>query len=368
MSTLQMAGLVVAVVAIVAVLLWLWSRSRSTKQASELARQLFPAWAAQGPFYSGNESAAAMHYAYLAVFGQDEAENMKTSGKLAQHAAVYDSDPGGWEQTRQEALLSASTDAEPYIEIAKNLASIPNNDASDSSHSNTGQESMEGRLLWSSTPGAYEAHLIRRNNNPYFPESRRQVSREDVAEAKRKDEKDFALCQQIMERLSGEIEETQSMTTSGDLLALRERIEDLIFFSLGVGGPATQLATQADRLRNAVVEDLRSAFSNDKQNLDSIEKADTFHNDNVRRFHIPLSAQMLREDSPIPKDETISAILSEDPSTIAIIINSLPEERRPLIEMGGLKILKQALNEGYVEPQTEDKISALGGEWPIKHG
>ena len=38
-------------------------------------------------------------------------------------------------------------------------------------------------LEWSSNPGAHEAHLIRRHNNPYFSETRRMVSKDELAEA-----------------------------------------------------------------------------------------------------------------------------------------------------------------------------------------
>ena len=112
---------------------------------------------------------------------------------------------------------------------------------------------------------------------------------------------------------------------------------------MGIGGHATDIASKADQLREAVISDLRSAFAGDEETLSNIEKADTYHKDNVRKFYIPVIAQMRRENSPILEEEIIATVLSEDPSLIAIFMNSLPEDSRALVEMEGLKMLQEML-------------------------
>ena len=124
MTSLQFALLIVLVVAVLAVSLWHWYRSHIFKRASGLARQVFPIWAAQGPFDSGEESAAAMRYAYLAVFGSEEAERMGMTEVIAKHAAACDSNPAAWERNRQEATRSAGPETEEFVTIAKGLAAM----------------------------------------------------------------------------------------------------------------------------------------------------------------------------------------------------------------------------------------------------
>lgn len=363
MSNLQVIGLILLVLVVVAALLWHWYRSHILKRASGLAHRVFPVWAAQGPFGSGDESATAMRYAYLAVFGPEQAERMGMQEAIRKHAVAYDKNPSAWEENRQQALRSADSETEEFVEIAKDLAA---KEALKSRDHERIQKSIEGPLPWSSNPGAYEAHLMRRNNNPYFPESRRSVSHDDVEEAKKKDKEDYILCQRRLEELGQEINAFPQTATSGDLMALRERIDELIFFAMGVGGPATEIASKADQLREAVVSDLRSAFASDEEALSNIEKADTYHKDTVRQFYIPVIAQMRRENSPIAEEETIAAVLSEDPSSIAIFVNCLPEESRSLVEMEGLTMLRESLKNEQVDPKLEEKIYALGGEWPIQ--
>lgn len=363
MSNLQVIGLILLVLIVVAALLWQWYRWHILKRASGLARRVFPVWAAQGPFGSGDESATAMRYSYLAVFGPEEVERMGMKEAIRRHAVAYDEHPSVWEENRQQALRSADSETEELLEIANDFAA---KEAPKSRDHDQTQESIERPLPWSSNPGAYEAHLMRRNNNPYFPESRRDISHDDVEEAKKKDKEDYILCQRRLEELGQEINAVSQTATSGDLMALRERIDDLILFAMGVGGSATEIASKADKLREAVVSDLRFAFADNEEAISNIEKADTYHKDTVRQFYIPVIAQMRRGDSPIAEDETIAAVLSEDPSSIAIFINCLPEESRSLVEMKGLRMLRESLRNGQVDPKLEEKICALGGEWPMQ--
>jgi hypothetical protein len=192
------------------------------------------------------------------------------------------------------------------------------------------------------------------------------VSQEELAEAKRMDNDDYILCQERFVQLGKEIEALSSSVTSGDLLDLRERLDDLILFSLGVGGPAKEIASRADRLRDAVISDLRAAFSDDEEALENIEKADAYHKDNTRRFYIPVMAQILRKNSPILKEETIPAILSSDPLAISVFMEFLSDDIRAQVRVEALKMMQEALNDGYIDPQFEEKLSALEGEWSFE--
>lgn len=213
------------------------------------------------------------------------------------------------------------------------------------------------KLEWSSNPGAYEAQLFRRCENPYFPQSQRIVSKKDLAEAKQIDHDDYLLAKSRLAQLGP----LPSSTSISELLNVRERCVDLIFFSMGVGGQAYKIAALADKMREAVLSDMRAAFSNDAKALASIEKADAFHKSNIRKFFIPVIAQMVRERSPIKGEHSIATILSEDPRTIAFYLSLLPEDTQALFKLEALTMMKDALNEGYIDPQFEEKLSILTG-------
>ena len=89
--------------------IWRWWRGRIFDRASDKAQKVFPVWAAQGPFESGAESAAAMRNAHLAVFGGDSAEEMAAG--IEGHATSYDADPKTWEEIRRQVHEGAGSDA-----------------------------------------------------------------------------------------------------------------------------------------------------------------------------------------------------------------------------------------------------------------
>jgi len=120
--TTQSLVLILLAVTIVAVLLWVWFRSYTVKKVGKIVRQVYPVWAAQGPFESGEQSAAAMRYAFLAVRGPEKMERMAET--IAKHTKAYDDDPARWEQLRQEMAQLAGSETTDFVTIAKGFAAI----------------------------------------------------------------------------------------------------------------------------------------------------------------------------------------------------------------------------------------------------
>jgi hypothetical protein len=117
MTTAYLVLSTLVIFATVAILFWLSSRSRASKRAISMARQVFPVWAGQGPFASGAESAAAMHNAYMVVMGPEQAEGMADA--IAKHAAAFDRDPATWEETRRDAAQAAGPETADFVSMAK---------------------------------------------------------------------------------------------------------------------------------------------------------------------------------------------------------------------------------------------------------
>ena len=216
-------------------------------------------------------------------------------------------------------------------------------------------------LEWSSSPGAYETHLMRRCNNPYFAASQRTVSKKALEVARRIDSDDYKLAEQRFAQLFEDIGGLSPPLTIADLHKIRERLDDVIFFAMGMGEQGYEIASKADSLREALIEDMRATFQNDESALASITVADTFHKQYIRKFHMPVLAQISRERSPVRKEHTIETVLSADPETIAFFMSVLPEDFRAQVRIEALKIFKEALDSGYIDDQLEEKILALDG-------
>ncbi|RRH87460.1 hypothetical protein EH240_36140 [Mesorhizobium tamadayense] len=214
-------------------------------------------------------------------------------------------------------------------------------------------------LEWSENPGAREAYLIKRWNNPYFAPSRRTVLREDVSEARKNDSDKFLLAQGLFSALAKEVEELPSPMTTADLHKVRESLDELIQFAVSVGGPAKDIALKADRIRDAVIMTMREAFSGDADTLMKIERADAFHRDHTRKFYLPIVAEILSKEKTTPGEEFIPSLVSEDPTTISIVLDLLPEEDRAITQTAAMKLILRVLEEGYIDPQLDEKLAVL---------
>ena len=70
--------------------------------ASEMAQDVFPVWAGQGPFDNGTDSAVAMWAAWSVVLGPDKAQ--QNTGSFIQHQQTYDADPETWAGLQRETF------------------------------------------------------------------------------------------------------------------------------------------------------------------------------------------------------------------------------------------------------------------------
>jgi hypothetical protein len=176
-----------------------------------------------------------------------------------------------------------------------------------------GKNREEGIGDWSTSPGCFERHLLRRLNNPLFPPSKRVVTKQEFRNAKALDERDAA--------------------------AFRHAFEDHVTEGIGMGGlkrhdyvtdylkrtlELMERATAIDGSWDEETRVLEAALDGCKQLLNSqtgpegaatLERAIAFHG---LQIHNPFLAQSFREDSPIPKDTEgwLRTLLSEDEETI----------------------------------------------------
>lgn len=433
-------------------------RSQAHKNASDLAKQVFPVWAAQGPFNSGAESAAAMRNAYLAVFGPDQTEEMADA--IEGHETAYDGNPTAWEKNRRLALDAASSDA---LTLAEGIAAAEGlnkelieggghrleftklSDGStglaykqiwsdeaveekkkeagealtsgigqglldDSESSEQARELVEflsdlyraelneepdasalgkiwlacftmsiekaeaeaepepepeleldpeilqtfkrlneahlatkpSDLEWSENPGCFEGHLKRKYDNPLFPEPDREVTQEQIVEARERDQEDAANLQKECLELVSDVEKLPELATAGDVGPIRERIDDLLDRAAGIGGDADVISDLLITLRKSLVDSMREGMKDNEEALKALEDAEDYHHSRVEIVHNPYVAQVGR----IPTEDIIPAMLSESPETIRIAMSLIGDDKKPLVVKEACNLLERALAEG----------------------
>lgn len=217
------------------------------------------------------------------------------------------------------------------------------------------------RLSWSENPGAFEQHLQRRYRNPLFPPIRRIVTQADINKAGLRDYQDYEALNARMIRLAQNILQLPDHVSSSQVNALRERMDELIQNAMGVGSPGYEIALRVKELRQTSIQSWRAAAAGNAEALRALDEAEQFWHANAPVFHTPFIAQMTRRDGPIPAEEVLPALLSEQPETIATVMNWIEDpQKKAIIQAEAASILKSAMNSGATIDRLDEKVQALG--------
>lgn len=184
---------------------------------------------------------------------------------------------------------------------------------------------------WSTSPGCFETHLLRRLNNPLFPPSERVVTKQELRNAKALDGRDAAAFKQAFEDHVKEGIGMGGPESLGYVTDYLKRTLEMMERAAAIGG---------DREEEERV--LETALAACKELLNSntgpgagatLERAINLHG---LQIHNSFLAQSSRDDSPIPRDTEgwLRALLSEDEETI--------EHTAEYAGGLGLKIMEQA--------------------------
>lgn len=363
-------------------------------------------WAVQGPFRNGEDSATAFARSIYALKGEKELES--SSARILEHAKSYNQDPEGWENTRKKSIISykgsythtirSKVEKVEKLRETRDKKNLPaalvaiqlnlgcDSDllyewTADKEDKKKGsykiEKTQEGsdeklssmdwkELPWSESPGAYEKHLKRRLESPYFSHINRAITEDDLKTMQELDKLRYLQCLKNMERFTREEIKPLLMgdgPSFREAIYIKEGLEDIMKKAMAVDGEAINIAKQALEQREICISYLRDTYKKNPEAMHAIERAEitTYENN---KFSNPFIAQVLDEEGPIQNDELVSTLLTQEPSVIAIAMNIIEFDKRTIIENEAQELLHEAKIRGYIDPQYEEKIEALKGEWP----
>lgn len=160
---------------------------------------------------------------------------------------------------------------------------------------------------WSKVPGCFEKHLQRRDGNILFPLDRQRVSKEEIAQARKRDEIDHERFLEAVKNLGTELEtfeDTNPLSTLRDSSSL-QKVQTLLELAASIGGNIQNAIRLLETTEESIIECLNTSMPESK---DLLEKARAVS----VTARIPFLAQLRRKDSPILEREEVPALLSED--------------------------------------------------------
>jgi hypothetical protein len=202
---------------------------------------------------------------------------------------------------------------------------------------------------WSKCPGCYERHLQRRCENILFPPERRKVSKDDIIQARKKDEIDQHRFIKEVQLAGAELENLEYDNRSYAI----QRIQALLEEAAAIGGETIQNAVQLlEQLEEETIQYLNKAMPEGKELLEK-SKSLSF------MARIPFIAQCKRQDTPILPNEEIPTLLCESFETIAtlgFISRSFPDFKPSGSDI--INYLETAVKQGFSKDEAQNLISA----------
>ncbi|MGA2318678.1 MAG: hypothetical protein ABSG71_20215 [Thermodesulfobacteriota bacterium] len=209
---------------------------------------------------------------------------------------------------------------------------------------------------WSKFPGCFERHLQRRYNNILFPPERRRVSKEEIAQARKRDEMD-------KERFVKEVLEFEAQIRNSvyvDFLSALQKVQDFLEEAASIGGDIGHVTKILEDLEDKTIK-----YLNEKKPEGNhlLEKARS-HSVLART---PFLAQHKRKDTPILESEEVPTLLSEDLPTISVVglvSRSFPNFKPSTEDIR--KCLDEAILQGFDKEYAQQIINAWNEIPPVQ--
>ena len=174
-------------------------------------------------------------------------------------------------------------------------------------------------LRFSAKPGFWERHIQRKAENPRLFSATKAVQQADVEAAWQRDQQELARFSVNFEQLLEDMAALQGAVDTDVILQLKERIDRHYIHAKG----DANLASEAEallKLHAVVMATVVRASADDPLAREEIEQEQEAHAMHLRLLEYPLTAHLLRADSPIAGDELVPTLLSESPAALRVVL------------------------------------------------
>jgi hypothetical protein len=168
------------------------------------------------------------------------------------------------------------------------------------------------KLNFSRRPGRWERHLKRRHGNALFSAEAQHVSHEAVREARRRDEQELQRFSEDFQSLAREVMALPAQAESEGVLKLKERIDRLYEESAGLAGDLSYEKQALRRLIAAIMRAIWAQIGSDPLAHSELEQEEAARAMHYQMLDHVLVADLLHPSSPIPQEDLVPALLSEE--------------------------------------------------------
>ena len=191
----------------------------------------------------------------------------------------------------------------------------------------------------SENPGAYERHLIRRENNPLFGDRQTTVDSNSLMEMQKKDHE---ILQAFMVDFQKAVSKTIAFKPNEDsevILEVKDALDKLYGMSACIADDQTRIRESIKKLLGVIMQSVRKGAGDDAQALQELDQEDMAREANFNFLESKLVADILDPDSPIEDVDLIPTLLSASKDDLALANQLFDKEQLDFILTEGKKLL-----------------------------
>lgn len=198
----------------------------------------------------------------------------------------------------------------------------------------------------SDNPGAFERHLIRRENNPLFGDRQTIINSETLEEMQKKDH-------DILQYFMVDFQETMTKAISFKpnedsevILGVKDSLDKLYAMSSCIADDQTRIRESIKKLLAVIMQSVRKGAGDDTKALQELDQEDMARDANFTFLDSKLVGDILDPDSPIEDIDLIPTLFSAEKDDLALASQLFDKEQLDFILTEGEKILSKLESEG----------------------
>ncbi len=177
------------------------------------------------------------------------------------------------------------------------------------------------RLLFSEMPGRHERQLVRKHDNPLFPESERTLTSDQLNEAQRLDHEELVAYIGELRKLVGEAVALGPHEQSDVILELKERLDKSYETACRLADDQTPNKEAIKKLVSVIMHAVWKGAGSDTLAHQELEQEEEARKTHYELLEQPLVADLLDPDSPISEEDLLPSLLSAEREEFESAVN-----------------------------------------------
>jgi hypothetical protein len=214
------------------------------------------------------------------------------------------------------------------------------------------------RLMYSELPGRHERHLLRKQDNPLFPEQQRNIDQGRLNEAQRLDHEELEAYIRDLRRLVGEAVALGPHEQSDQILELKEHLDMAYETACRLADDQSPNKEAIRKLVAVIMRAVRNGAGNDSLAQQELEQEELARATHYELLEQPLVADLLDPDTLIGEEELLPVLLSAERDAFEAALTLFDPSQLSQLSKQGERLL-QSLQEGEALHACRQRVEQI---------